>query len=70
MCCQDEIGSSQAAGEVFGGAAWQSLLADLEPCADDVLRKFSVRAMLHKVSILLCACQSVYLLTRMKNVSK
>ncbi|XP_070193625.1 uncharacterized protein [Littorina saxatilis] len=42
--------SSQAGGEVFGGTAWQSLLSDLHPGADDVLRKFSVQAMLHKAS--------------------
>ena len=41
--------SSQSGLDVFGGAAWQSLLADLEPGAEDILRKFSVRAMLHKV---------------------
>ena len=59
VCCQEEAGSSQAAGEVFGGAAWRSLLADLEPCAEDVLRKFSVRAMLHKVTV--CLCLFIYL---------
>ncbi|KAK7496197.1 hypothetical protein BaRGS_00012607 [Batillaria attramentaria] len=44
-----EIPSSQPGGDdVFGGAAWKSLVADLQPLAQDVLRKFSVRAMLHK----------------------
>ena len=52
VCCQEEVCSSQASGEVFASPAWQMLLADLEPCTDDVLRKFSVQAMLHKVSLL------------------
>ncbi|XP_076448677.1 uncharacterized protein LOC143285299 [Babylonia areolata] len=47
---EEEVSGSQTGGELFGGAAWRSLTADLEPGADSVLTKFSVRAMLHKAS--------------------
>ncbi|KAL8613056.1 hypothetical protein ACOMHN_008825 [Nucella lapillus] len=47
---EEEVCSSQASGEAFGGVAWQSLIADLHPDTDKVLTKFSVRAMLHKAS--------------------